>query len=60
MPLPLAHRTWLIPAAIAAFALGACATGLAPCSIAKPIGLIAAFGAALLVAFKDDPASSVG
>ena len=41
MPLPLAHRTWLIPAAIAAFALGACATGLAPCSIAKPIGLIA-------------------
>lgn len=60
MSLPLSQRTWLIPAAIAVFALGACATGLAPCTIAKPIGLLAALGAALLIAVEDDPASSVG
>lgn len=60
MSLPLSQRTWLIPAAIAVFALGACATGFAPCTIAKPIGLLAALGAALLIAVEDDPASSVG
>jgi hypothetical protein len=60
MSLPLSQRVWLIPALIAVIALGACATGAAPCAIAKPIGLIAAAGAALLIAVEDDPATSVG
>lgn len=60
MSLPLSQRTWLIPAAIAVLALGACATGLVPCTVAKPIGLLAALGAALLIAVEDDPATSVG
>ncbi len=60
MPLSLQLRPWLIPAGIAVIALGACVTGAVPCTFAKPIGLIAAFGAALMIATEDDPATSVG
>ena len=60
MPLPLVQHRWLFPAVIAAVALGLCASGLAPCAIAKPIGIVAASAAALLVAVEDDPATSVG
>jgi hypothetical protein len=58
--LPLGQRVWLIPAAIAAIALGACAAGVAPCVVAKPLGLAATAAAALLLAIEDDPATSVG
>jgi hypothetical protein len=50
-------RAWILLAMLAVLAYAACATGAAPCSILRPVGLGASLIAALLLVV-DPPAPS--
>ncbi len=47
-------RAWILLAMVAVIASAACATGAAPCSIGRPVGLGASLLAALLLVIVPD------
>ena len=53
-----ASRAWVILFGIALLAFAGCATGAIDCSIGKPVGLVAALGAAFVSLF-DSPRTPV-
>lgn len=52
---PLAARAWIGLIVVAVLAFAACAAGAVDCSVAKPVGLVAALAAAA-VSLLDAPA----
>jgi hypothetical protein len=45
---PLMRRAWVLLFGVAVLAFAGCATGAVDCSVGKPVGLVAALGAAAL------------